>query len=74
MTKFIAIATTFALSLQSFSALAHPGIHGEEGVVDGLLHQFSQADHLGAILIAAFGLTLAGVVSYRQRKHAEVKK
>jgi hydrogenase/urease accessory protein HupE len=74
MNKVIAIATASLVSLQSIAANAHPGVHGEEGFVSGLAHQFTQADHLSTFTVAAFGLILSGVVILMQRKKSKAKK
>ena len=74
MNKFIAAGTVLAISLLSTGLSAHPGVHGEEGFVAGVAHQFTQSDHLNTFLVAAFGVLLTGVVLLKQRVGAKVKK
>lgn len=74
MTGLTLSAAVMAVSIFATSAEAHPGVHGEEGVVTGLAHQFTQVDHLSVFLVAAFGLILSGVVLLMQRKNAKAKK
>ena len=74
MIKVIAIAAASLMSLQSIAANAHPGVHGEEGFVSGLVHQFTQTDHLVTFTVAAFGLILFGAVILKQRKKSKAKK
>ncbi len=78
MNKIIAglsfATTAIVLSLQSGTAWAHPGVHEDTGVVVGLAHQFTQIDHLGTFLVAAFGVLLTGVVLLMQRQGAKAKK